>query len=274
MKLRELVKEFAPPILSRSYRRVRKSCRSFIGPFSSWQEAQSHSSGYDSDAIIEKVKNALLKVKHGEASCERDSVTFQTKQYSFPVLVGLLRAALDTGGRLTVLDFGGSLGSSYFLYRDFLGSGSPLRWHVVEQPKFVECAKQHFENEELRFFAHLEDSMNEASPTIALFSSVLQYLERPYEVLEAIMRAAPYYVVVDRTPFREEKTDLLTVQIVPPEIYPASYPSWIFGASALQDQLSNHYRLLVDWDSSDGMIRDGDIVARYRGLMFERIDRS
>jgi len=61
---------------------------------------------------------------------------------------------------------------------------------------------------------------------------------------------------------------------VPPEIYAASYPSWIFGASALQDRLSKRYRLLVDWDSSDGMIRDGDIVARYRGLMFERIDRN
>lgn len=274
MKLRELVKEFAPPILSRSYRRVRKSVRSFIGPFSSWQEAQSHSSGYDSDAIVEKVKNALLKVRHGEASCERDSVLFATKQYSFPVLVGLLRAALDSGGQLAVLDFGGSLGSSYFLYRDFLGSASAIRWHVIEQPKFVECAKRYFENEELRFFTRLEDSVHEASPNIALFSSVLQYLERPHEVLEAMLRVAPHYIIVDRTPIREEKADLLTVQIVPPEIYAASYPSWIFGASALQDRLSKRYRLLLDWDSSDGMIRDGDIVARYRGLMFERIDCS
>ena len=193
MRLKEFAKDLLPPILLRACRRVRQPGISLSGPYASWREALSSSSGYDSDVIVNKVKDALLKVKLGEAACERDSVTFKTKQYSFPVLAGLLRAGLDNGERLNVLDFGGSLGSAYFLYRDFLRPVGAIRWHVVEQPRFVECGKQYFENDELRLFAQLDDSVHEATPDIALFSSVLQYLEHPHQVLDAIVRQAPHY---------------------------------------------------------------------------------
>jgi putative methyltransferase (TIGR04325 family) len=272
MKLKEFAKNLLPPILLRVCRRGRQPGISLSGPYASWQEALSSSSGYDSDVIVNKVKDALLKVKLGDAACERDSVTFETKQYSFPVLAGLLRARLDNSGRLNVLDFGGSLGSSYFLYRDFLRSDTAVHWYVVEQPKFVECAKRYFQNEELRFFTRLEDSMREAHPDIALFSSVLQYLEHPHQVLDAVVRHAPHYIVIDRTPFFNETTDLLMVQVVPPEIYAASYPSWIFGTSLVEELVADGYRVLADWDSNEGSITKGGIVAQYRGLLFERRD--
>ena len=272
MKLKDIVKDFAPPILARTYRRATKSGIPFLGPFSSWQEAVSHSTGYNSDLIVDRVRNALLRVKCGEASCERDSVTFSTKQYSFPVLVGLLLAALRSGGPLTVLDVGGSLGSSYFLYRDLLESGSLLRWHVIEQQKFVECAKQYFENEELRFFARVDDGLRDAQPNIALFSGVLQYLEHPHEMVDAIVRHAPHHIVIDRTPFSQLTTDVLMVQVVPPDIYRATYPSWIFCASLVDDLGAKGYRLLTDWDSGEESITKGEIVIRYRGFLFERIN--
>jgi hypothetical protein len=53
---------------------------------------QSH--GYDNDTILKKCKDALLKVKNGEAVYERYSVLFDKVQHSFPVLAGLLRAAI------------------------------------------------------------------------------------------------------------------------------------------------------------------------------------
>jgi hypothetical protein len=43
---------------------------------SSWEKAQKKCSGYDNSIIVNKVKDAVLKVKSGEAKFERDSVLF------------------------------------------------------------------------------------------------------------------------------------------------------------------------------------------------------
>lgn len=40
----------------------------------------------------------MLKIASREAAYERDSVLFDKVQYSFPVLGGLLRAAIANGG--------------------------------------------------------------------------------------------------------------------------------------------------------------------------------
>ena len=40
-------------------------------------------------------------------------------------------------------------------------------------------------------------------------------------------------VVIDRTPFTTRATDLPTVQEVPAEIYPASYPAWLLSRERL-----------------------------------------
>ena len=72
-------------------------------------------------------------MKRGEAVYERDSVIFDHIEYSFPVLCGLLRAAVEDDGKLNVLDFGGSLGSSYYQKKGFLAVCKHLRWSIIEQ---------------------------------------------------------------------------------------------------------------------------------------------
>ena len=269
MRLKDFARDFFPPILLRAYRRLRPSGISLSGPYDSWQEALSHSSGYAGDLIVDKVKNALLKVKNGEAACERDSVTFDTKQYSFPVLAGLLRAVINANGPLKVLDYGGSLGSSYFLYRDLLEPVKTLSWHVVEQPGFVDCGRRDFENGELRFFASVDDSLATGAPDVVLFSSVLQYVEHPDQVVNRITSYNPPYIIIDRTPFRDAATDLITVQTVPPEIYEASYPSWVFGEALVGNMIANGYRLLAKWDTDENDVEVSGTTAHFRGLLLE-----
>ena len=84
---------------------------------------------------------------------ERDGVVFDQPDYNFPLLACLLRVATESGNRLRVLDFGGSLGSTYFQCRPFLGGVSELRWTVVEQPQFVECGRREFEDGEVQALA-------------------------------------------------------------------------------------------------------------------------
>src|SRR3546814_6742160 len=71
------------------------------------------SSGYSESAILDRVRTATRAVVAGEAAYERDSVLFDKADYPFALITALLRAAASADMRLDVIDFGGSLGSTY-----------------------------------------------------------------------------------------------------------------------------------------------------------------
>lgn len=223
-----LLKCLLPPFLLHIIKMVVSSRYGWFGDYKSWEEAKKHTSGYDAPVIIEKVRNALLKVKNGEATYERDSVLFNEIEYSWPLLSGLLLAAALDNGRLSVLDFGGSLGSTYFQNRKFLQQLPVVSWNIVEQPHFVDEGKKYFENEILHFYYSIEECLKKEKPNVLLLSSVIQYLERPYGMLETLLSFSFPFVIVDRTFFNLEQRDRITIQRVPPWIYKASYPCWLF----------------------------------------------
>ena len=84
------------------------------GAFDSWEAAQLRSNGYNADNILQKVLAASLRVKEGEALFERDSVLFYEKKYSWELLATLMWIAAQHGETLNIIDFGGSLGSTYY----------------------------------------------------------------------------------------------------------------------------------------------------------------
>jgi hypothetical protein len=77
----------------------------FSGNYATWAAAQNASTGYDSATILEKCKNALLKVKNAEVAYERDSVVFDKVEYSWPVLAALLRAGVENNGKALCFRF-------------------------------------------------------------------------------------------------------------------------------------------------------------------------
>ena len=69
-KIKNTLKAFIPPIIIAVLRRLRNSSQNQViwsGNYKTWEAAQAKCSGYDSDNILERVKNSLLKVKNGEA---------------------------------------------------------------------------------------------------------------------------------------------------------------------------------------------------------------
>lgn len=106
-----MLKEFLPPI---ALKYLSSFFYGWSGNYSSWQEAENKCTGYDNELIFNKVKDALIKVKNGDAVFERDSVIFDKIHYSFPLLSALSLTALNEKATLKVLDFGGSLGSAYY----------------------------------------------------------------------------------------------------------------------------------------------------------------
>jgi putative methyltransferase (TIGR04325 family) len=277
MNAKLFVKSLLPPILVDAIRSVspgqRMESLHFTGDFRSWEEAEQASTGYAAPVILEKTRAALLRVKNGEAAYERDSVTFTTIVYSFPLLAGLFRATTEHDGRLSVLDFGGSLGSTYFQCRRFLSPLKELRWSIVEQPAHVICGQKEFANEHLRFYESVETCLRVERPNVLLLSSVLQYLPKPYDLLSDLIRQAFDYIIVDRTAFLRSGRDRLTLEHVPAWIYPAVYPAWFLSEKRFLALFADRYELLASFPGLDTTQPDGD-EADYKGFIFKRLDNT
>ncbi len=250
--MKKLIKNLLQPIVLEFYKKYKHSKYGWHGDYKTWEEARRHCTGYEAPHILEKVRESLLKVKRGEAVYERDSVLFDEIQYSWPLLAGLMLAAAKNNGRLVVLDVGGSLGSTYFQNKKFLDELDYVKWCVVEQKHFVDAGKKDFEDERLKFYYDVKSCVETDKPNVLLLSGVLQYMEKPYELLDEILRYNFDFVIVDRTPFDKINTDKITVQIVPPSIYRASYPSWIFSFDNFVSYLKNRYYILEIFDAIDG----------------------
>ncbi len=247
-KLKIIVQEWFPPVLLRWYRVYIHPC-GFFGNYDSWDAALQNATGYDSEIILNKVKNAMLQVKEGKAVYERDSVLFDQIHYSWPLLAGLLRIAALNKNRLSVLDFGGSLGSSYYQNKAFLADLDELRWSVVEQDVFVRCGKDYFETKNLKFYIDVETCRNQQKPDVIILSGVLQYLKHPYQFIDSVLAKQFEHIIIDRTSFLLTDEDRLTIQKVPPKIYKASYPAWFLSINKFKRLFRNEYNFLFEFDA-------------------------
>lgn len=274
-KIKEFIKTLIPPVILSSFNLFKNKkaekgeVNIWSGNYPSWEDAKANCTGYGSHKILEHCKTALLRVKNGDAVYERDSVTFDEVQYSWGLLAGLQHAALENRGNLCVLDFGGSLGSSYYQNRNFLHTLDNLTWCVVEQNDFVECGKKHFENGHLKFYYNVDECLLNNKPDVILLSSVLQYLEKPYEWIEKFISLGIKNIIIDRTAFIAGAEDILTVQTVPQNIYSATYPAWFFGTGMLE-QFGDKYNLVATFDNgfTEPIILNQKSKAYWNGIMF------
>ena len=250
MKLPYFAKQAIPPIVLHSYRRffVRK-ISGWFGNYASWAQAYKECDGYDSEVILKAKKHALLKIKRGEAVYERDSVLFSEKQYSWGLLANLLWISGKSDVPVNVVDFGGSLGSTYFQNKEFLEHLPTLTWNIVEQAHIVTEGQAHFEDDTLSFYPTIAQGIKPNRTNICILSSVLQYLEDPFAFIAQLMKYPFEYLIIDRTAFVNEGKTLLTKQIVSPNIYSASYPAYFFNESEFLIQFQAHYRVKNTFES-------------------------
>jgi len=279
--MKKFIKGLTPPFilqLSQAMFRFGKGTGPYnmwTGNYTSWKEAARNSESYDLPVILEKVKKATLAVKNGEAAYERDSVLFSKAAYNWPLVSILLKIAQENHNAINLIDFGGSLGSSYFQNRNFLNKLSRFNWMVVEQDHFVSVGNEHIEDAVLRFSSDLQKAKDRSGANTLLLSSVLQYLEKPYEFLDGLESDPFEYLVVDRTIFVDLPEDRITVQSVPEEIYKASYPCWMLSRSKFLEYMDKQYNLHIDFDPYPGLTIDlGDARGFCEGFFFQRKKRN
>lgn len=245
----------------------------WFGDYKDWNDVPG---GYAADQILETTKTSLLKIKNGEAVYERDSVLFDKKIYPYAVISAMLYIAAKNDNHLNVVDFGGSLGSTWYQIRDFIPEQIRVNWNIVEQEAYINCGKTHFEDHVLKFHPTIEESNAAVKSNVLLLSSVIQYLEKPYEFLAGLAKFDFDYIIFDRTAFmRDNRPDRLTLQIVPPEIYEAQYPSWFLNEEKVRSYFPG-YRVKAEFESfvpgEQDMLIDGRVEAYDKGFFLEKIN--
>jgi putative methyltransferase (TIGR04325 family) len=272
-KLRNFAEPWIPPRIAWLVSHLRHG-RSGLGPnLADWEAAKANSSSYDSKIILDRIREATRladQAGNTTGNIERDGVVLSGQEPRLPLMSCLLRCAFRTGGNLTVLDFGGALGSTYWQCREFLSVLETLRWHVVEQESFVACGESEFETANLRFFRTIETAAAAGRPDVIIFSGVLQYLDDPYDTLTRAMQATPSAIIIDRTPVSDLRGDTFTVQHVPRAIYAKTLPFRIFGKTQFADCLEPLYRRTVEFTALDPDMATGSVLARHRGYLFEK----
>ncbi len=232
------------------YRKSRQTI-SFQGRFPDFKTAyEVCGKGYGSDSIYEKVTSAALKVKEGRAAYERDGYLFYNKEYYLQLLAVLYEVFFEYG-ECNVIDFGGSLGSTFFQNKDKLLRYIPqVKWSVVEQRHFVEWGKENLEDENLKFY-YTMDEVDKCN--IVLFGSSLQYLEDYYVYLNQVVDRGIKYLILDRLPVSNETW--VSVEHVHEPIYEASYPLHIFcEEEMIREVRSLGYRLITVWIKDAGEV--------------------
>jgi putative methyltransferase (TIGR04325 family) len=139
----------------------------------------------------------------------------------------------------------------------------------VEQAHYVDCGKNEFESEHLKFEYFVEDVIKEEKINCLLVSGSIQYFENPKEWFEKLQHYNFQFILFDRTSFIEGETRI-TIQTVPETIYPATLPCWFFNEAEFINSFNGKYELIEDFDSKDETTRSTDNKKMYwKGFFFK-----
>lgn len=225
------------------------------GNYLSWNEALTHSEGYDDTISFNRIKVAALKVKNGEAVFERDGKLFYQPEYNWLLMKYLQKIDSEKiSAKLSILDFGGALGSTYFQHLWLLKDMPNFSWNVVEQAHFVEFGKKELTTAHLHFFETIEECKQKTATNVVLLSGVLSYLSEPYKLIEQVKNLDCQYIIIDRTAVADLEADILTVQHVSPQnLYQGSYPCWVFSEQKLKNAFLEKYKTIDEQPSFDSI---------------------
>jgi len=240
----------------------------FSGDYPDWAEASAACEVPWTEQMLEKVLAATLKIRGNEAI---EKGVFRGRvACNFALITALLSAAAKNGNYLSVLDFGGSLGVSYYYSRAFLRDVSEVKWSIVELPDLVAAGRRHLESEQLRFHETIEESIRYHTPTIAVLSGVLQYLRDPGKTLLDILQIGAPIVFIDRTALIDSDRDRLCIQHVPESIYRIDLPAWFLSETKLLSTLTDSdYACLCDFPAIDNYALPGARVS-FKGFICRR----
>ena len=258
--LRDVVRDLLPYGVVRAIRRRNKG---IVGDYPDWETALRATGLYKPDmtALIDTVR----RYRGGEGSF-LNQYDPTARGVSYPLLAGLLTASVRSGGTLGVLDFGGSLGQTWFGLEWTLRHLPSTVWCVVDQPECVAGARSVFQSDRLRFYTSADEAAAEHDLDTIVCSSTLQYLDEPYNVLRMLAGLGLPNLILDRTVISSTDTELFMRQHTPADMGGDVHPLRALSRAKLDAVLAGRYRLHDEHGYGDFPM-EGD-AATYRYLMY------
>ena len=213
-------------------------------------------------------RKKFRSVLNGEIVQERDGVALTKFENSYQINFYLLLAQFSAKkAQISVLDFGGGLGTTYRQFKFF--TQQKISWTIVEQPQLVAEGQKNFESDELSFTCEIPESKF----NVALFSAVLDVVENPYAILaEVIAKISPDLIIIDRSLYHGGCEDYYTIKSTAKHITNQhEYPVAWFSMSCFISRIeSMGYNQVDRWDTADGKVVSGFTVGTYHGIVFKK----
>jgi putative methyltransferase (TIGR04325 family) len=276
MTIKSIIKNLLPPVITKILPK-KSSDWGWFGEYETWEDAKKKSLGYEQNYILDKKINTFLRIKSNESVYELDTLLYNEPILNFQLLYVLSYISLEQSPELTIIDFGGSLGSAYYWVKNLLPKKIKYNWFIIEQKHIVKAGQEQFEKANLKFIENFEayHVNNLKMPDLLVLCGALQCIESNAFIFDEIEKHKYPYVFIDRTPFFDdvEKEESITIQKIPAHYYEqeTTFPCRIFNLKTLITKLEN-YELIFNSPSFDNVSCDfyGNRF-NYRCLFFKRM---
>jgi putative methyltransferase (TIGR04325 family) len=215
-----------------------------------WNSAKLKTAGYEGNATLESLTSRIESLKNPQGQPHDERLVEITKAFRDSAL------QIGVTTPIRVLDIGGSFGEHFFHLQTLLPEYS-FDWTVLETEGHCSIIPEFLTSiEGLRFTS--EPPASNQHFDIALLSSVIQYVDVPYDLLTMALQISES-VIVNRLPLSPYSEDKVAIQRPGLLGSKGSYPVHIFSETVFTKYLEPIAEIRSRW-----MVPQDSAVIRFK----------
>jgi len=241
MNITKMINGMLPPTIKTL---MRGTLSRFIGfvEVGSWPEAQKAVAGYESDTAVESIIESI-QLAHASST---DTKALASRDLQIISSFAIAIAAVDVSStNIRVIDVGGAGGDYFFMFANAMPAVT-FDWVVVETPALATAISKTdlSMGRDIRWVSSLDEAGDDFD--IALMSSVMQYVDDPYGLLNEVVGKCKV-MVINRIPLTSSVVDQATVQHVRTHGRRGAYPAWFFSQNVFLAQIQKVGTIMSRW---------------------------
>lgn len=199
MRLKQLIKQFIPPIIIGIIRRI---IFPKVQAFKSFKETiDVINEDFNNKELVEVIS---LKTKNYINKLYKKKILLGYEEHK---LINLF--CLNPKKNYKVLDVGGGSGLHFHMLKSNFNK-IELDWTILETPEMVKY-NRNINYKNLHFTDDI-NSIKDINFDLIYLSGVIQYVENPYVFLNKILKLNSEKIIITRTPFQIDKEGFFSIQ--------------------------------------------------------------
>ncbi len=210
------------------------------GIYNSFDECPKCDRGFESDRWVCQETNKINRLLEATKDNKTIPSVISCQMSLLPFLAALV-SVNSKGGKVSILDFGGGLGSGYISVVAGCTSRDAVDYHIVDTKNICRAGKSYYKDDrQIHYYDCLPKEIQ--SVDIVHLCSSLQYIEDWKGLLYDIAAYNPQYILLVDVPAGDIPT-YATVQ----NYYESKIPYWFFNVNDIISTMSStNYTLLFN----------------------------